>query len=201
MLRPLEGASVHETVRELVAGDASLRAQISGVGSVDGVRLVREDAPRAGVVELVSLVGAVSADGARWSLFGRDGAGAWVGGELTDARVVDLELTVEVLEREPERPAPSAKPSWADVAAASTPRAPAIEDDGPEAPVPHPGDVVEHPSFGACTVEKVEDEEFIHVRSPQRRLLRLSLEVLRLELVSDPGASPRHYRVRAGRAR
>ena len=48
----------------------------------------------------------------------------------------------------------------------------------------------------AKPVEKVDDEEFVHVRSANQRLLRLSLEVLRLELL-DEADGHRRYRSRA----
>ena len=52
--------------------------------------------------------------------------------------------------------------------------------------LPRPGDRIEHASFGLCNVEKLDDdEEFVLVRSVQGRMLRLSLDVLRLELVGE----------------
>ena len=49
-----------------------------------------------------------------------------------------------------------------------------------------PGDVIDHPKFGRCVVERVEGEqEFAHVRLRNARLVRLSLEVLRLRRVSS----------------
>jgi predicted DNA-binding protein with PD1-like motif len=203
VVKPVEGASVRETIRELLDGDATLYAVFSGLGRVDGVRLAREDHVR-GALQLVSLGGTLSATESKLAVLGVDEAGALVGGELVDARAVELELVVELLERKPNEVAqpstPNVKPSWAEVAAASMqPKEPELvqeEDDGAEAPTPRPGDLIEHASFGVCTVEKVDDEDFVHVRSLNQRLLRLSLEVLRLQLLGENDGH-RRYRSRA----
>jgi predicted DNA-binding protein with PD1-like motif len=75
-------------------------------------------------------------------------------------------------------PAPSSTgPSWADVAAASPPAEDTIEPDDSLAP----GDVIIHPTFGRCLVQRIEGSgEFAHVRLRNDRLVRLSLDVLKL---------------------
>ena len=58
----------------------------------------------------------------------------------------------------------------------------------PDVPLPVIGDRIVHPAFGPCVVEKMEDDEdFVMVRSATRRLLRLSLDMLELELVDSLG--------------
>ncbi len=47
---------------------------------------------------------------------------------------------------------------------------------------PVTGDIVNHPKFGRCVVEFVEEDEFVHVRLPSGRMIRLSLEVVTLSL-------------------
>jgi predicted DNA-binding protein with PD1-like motif len=204
-VKPLEGASIRETIRELLQGHAGRCAVITGLGRVDGVRLAREDHARAGALQVISLSGIISPTDAKLALLGVDDAGAFVGGELTDARAVDLELLVELLEREVDaevavEPATTAKPSWAEVAAASMQpkehELPVEEDDGIEAPTPRPGDLIEHANFGVCTVQRVDDDDFVHVRAVNQRLLRLSLEVLRLQLMGEDDGH-RRYRARA----
>jgi predicted DNA-binding protein with PD1-like motif len=91
-------------------------------------------------------------------------------------------------------PAPAARtvptstpaPTWADVAAASQPPArPARPTPDPE---PHEedillnaGDVIMHPRFQRCVVHRVEGSgEFVQVMLRNGRVVRLSLEVLRL---------------------
>jgi len=47
-----------------------------------------------------------------------------------------------------------------------------------------PGDIIEHPRFGACKVERIEgDDEFVQVRLRNRNLVRLSLDIVTLSLV------------------
>jgi predicted DNA-binding protein with PD1-like motif len=96
----------------------------------------------------------------------------------------------------PARPTAPA-PTWAEVAAASAPagsasppaglapraaatiRAPA-GDDEPEVTV-NAGDVLIHPRFGRCLVHRVEGNgEYVQVQLRNGRVVRLSLEVLRL---------------------
>ena len=44
-----------------------------------------------------------------------------------------------------------------------------------------PGDLIDHPKFGRCAVERVDgDMEFVTARLRNQRLIRLSLEVLTL---------------------
>lgn len=48
------------------------------------------------------------------------------------------------------------------------------------------GDIVEHPKFGRCRVERVEGEdEYVHVRLRNRNTVRLSLDVISLELIGS----------------
>ena len=79
-----------------------------------------------------------------------------------------------------------AKTSWDDVVTASNPRPPQKE----EAPVEElpqeevrvsAGDLIDHPKFGRCVVERIEgDYEFVSARLRNQRLIRLSLDVLTL---------------------
>lgn len=56
------------------------------------------------------------------------------------------------------------------------------------------GDVIEHPTFGRCAVERIEgDHEFAQVRLRNGRLVRLSLDVLRIVRDGQEG-SQRRYR-------
>ncbi len=59
----------------------------------------------------------------------------------------------------------------------------AAQDLGAEWPEPEVGDWVLHPKFGRCVVERVEEGAYIQVRLPNRRLVRLGLEVVKLKLV------------------
>src|SRR5262249_3229598 len=53
------------------------------------------------------------------------------------------------------------------------------------------GDVLEHPRFGRCTVERIEGEqEFAAVRLEAGRLVRLALGVLRLQLLRGGNGRP-----------
>lgn len=47
---------------------------------------------------------------------------------------------------------------------------------------PQPGDIVIHPQFGECKVERLEDGEFLHVRMDSGRSIRLNMEILNLHL-------------------
>jgi hypothetical protein len=84
---------------------------------------------------------------------------------------------------------PSNKQSWADAVMASV-RAETDPEEGPPAgeeeegedyrPV-RPGDLLDHQQFGRCIVQRVDaDGDFVTVRLRNSRLVRLSLEVLRL---------------------
>jgi predicted DNA-binding protein with PD1-like motif len=73
-------------------------------------------------------------------------------------------------------PTPTPAPTWADVAAAAKPAAPAEEEVHLNA-----GDVILHPRFQRCVVHRVEGNgEFIQVQLKNGRVVRLSLDVLRL---------------------
>jgi predicted DNA-binding protein with PD1-like motif len=84
-------------------------------------------------------------------------------------------------------PAPHA-PSWEEVKTASEG---AAIDDGlalTEVLV-SAGDVIEHPKFGRCEVERVEgDHEFVSARLRNQRLIRLSLDVMTLVPIGKEGA-------------
>lgn len=73
----------------------------------------------------------------------------------------------------------SPSPTWSQVAAASARKPDAAaeeEEDAVEA-----GDVIVHPTFGRCEVQRIEGAyEFAHVRLRNGRLVRLSLDVLKL---------------------
>jgi predicted DNA-binding protein with PD1-like motif len=76
--------------------------------------------------------------------------------------------------------------SWADVARASQAR----EDEPPEETFDvaslRVGDVLDHPRFGRCTIERIEGEhEFAAVRVETGRLVRLALDVLRFRLAQE----------------
>lgn len=47
---------------------------------------------------------------------------------------------------------------------------------------PQPGDILIHPQFGECKVERLEDGEFLHVRMDSGRSIRLNMEILNLYL-------------------
>ena len=84
-------------------------------------------------------------------------------------------------------PNASSMPSatWADVARASQ-RAEEEETGGDDIAQVHVGDVLEHPRFGKCTIERIEGEqEFAAVRLEAGRLVRLALDVLRFKLLRE----------------
>ena len=71
-------------------------------------------------------------------------------------------------------------PTWRDVAAASPKPAPPTADE-PDDGLLAPGDILIHPTFGRCDVERIEGgNEFAHVRLKNARLVRLSLEVIKV---------------------
>lgn len=82
------------------------------------------------------------------------------------------------------RPVPNATPTptWSDVAAASQTSRPAADSAPPEDDVSlNAGDVILHPRFQRCVVHRVEGNgEFVQVALRNGRVVRLSLEVLRL---------------------
>lgn len=129
-----------------------------------------------------------------------------VGGQLVAARVVRCDFVIDAFDDLPvEKPKASpsfeapAKTTWHDVVAASAasdrqhvpsppPVRPAVNvpvaDEPPTSSEPvnvRPGDVIEHPKFGRCAVERVDgDMEFVTARLRNQRLIRLSLDVLTL---------------------
>ena len=153
-----------------------------------------------GRAEIVSFAAAV--DGGVRATVTLLHAGSLVGGRLAAARVAACDFVVDAWDDvavEEARPAPSfeapARTSWSDVVAASAAserkHEPAVrpavnlpDDDetGPAEPVHvRPGDLIDHPKFGRCAVERVDsDMEFVTARLRNQRLIRLSLEVLTL---------------------
>ncbi len=99
-----------------------------------------------------------------------------------------------------------ARTTWDDVVSASTappPEPPPVveeplpDGDGEEVRVA-PGDLIDHPKFGRCVVERVEgDYEFVSARLRNQRLIRLSLDVLRL-LPAGEEAGKRLFRAIMG---
>lgn len=103
--------------------------------------------------------------------------------------------------RDEEAPAAASEPrfeapaqvKWEHVVAASqrNPQpapAPEPEPHGDEEVRVAPGDIIEHPKFGRCQVERVEgDYEFVSARLRNQRLIRLSLDVIRLRLAGSEG--------------
>jgi hypothetical protein len=94
-----------------------------------------------------------------------------------------------------------ARTSWQDVVAASTStptgsaEEPVARAPEPEpAPPPPPqeeirlvaGDLIDHPKFGRCVVER-SDDEFVSARLRNQRLIRLSLDVLTLVPAGEDG--------------
>lgn len=52
--------------------------------------------------------------------------------------------------------------------------------EGLEEPLVDAGDIIDHPKLGRCRVIKIEDGEYVHIRIPQGRIRKLSLNVLEL---------------------
>jgi hypothetical protein len=86
------------------------------------------------------------------------------------------------------------KVSWADAVMASV-RAAAngaeekaeekVEPEEPYRPV-RPGDILNHQQFGRCVVQRIDsEEEFVTVRLRNNRLVRLSIEVLKLHYLGE----------------
>jgi predicted DNA-binding protein with PD1-like motif len=127
-----------------------------------------------------------------------------IAGHLVAARVFAVEYVIEawddlVLTRPhgvgfrawgdspaaPAAPSPPAKVSWADVAAAS-PAADPDNDDQDDSL--SPGDILQHPTFGRAEVMRIEGAyEFAHVRLKNGRLVRLSLDVLKVQAAGNEG--------------
>ncbi|MEO6950780.1 MAG: hypothetical protein ABI321_03125 [Polyangia bacterium] len=193
----VEGDSVHETLLALASGHA--RLEVRGVGRVDGLRMTHAQ-PVRGEHLVLALTGAVEGEHVHLAIVARGPGGELVTGLLDEARAVELELSVTVLEhaspdlvsqKEPtlDKPpriksATTSTTSWADVAAASAKaqaESDAEEATEADAATPSLGDLIDHGTFGLCVVEKIDgDEEFVMVRTANKRLLRLSLDVLRL---------------------
>lgn len=85
-------------------------------------------------------------------------------------------------------------PAWAPPGAAPAP-IDEDEDDFEDDAQLSPGDIIEHPRFGRCIAERIEgDDEYVHVRLRNRNVVRLSLDVVTLELL---GAEDGHQVFRA----
>jgi predicted DNA-binding protein with PD1-like motif len=90
-------------------------------------------------------------------------------------------------------PESAGAPGWAEVAAASAQRpAPAADPmAGIASDADDPiklGDIIEHPKFGRGDVQRLEGaDEYVHVRIASGRLVRLSLDVLKLTMVRREG--------------
>jgi hypothetical protein len=211
---PIEGASIRETVLEMGGGD---RVEISVSGRIDGARLVRSPKEKSGVLDVITLTGTVERGEVMLALLATDASGSVLAGPMVDARAVDVRIVLTRYSSGPSTPtstttttttgltvarssAASAAASvvgWKDVQAASAAHGEEPEEDY-SIPPPRPGDTLEHASFGSCRVEKLEeDEDFILVRSPANRIMRLSLEVLRPELISEADGK-RVFRARSG---
>jgi uncharacterized protein len=82
----------------------------------------------------------------------------------------------------PPAPLPSySGPSWADVAQVSARKPPAEPEPEETDESLEPGDVLIHPTFGRCEVQRIEGSyEFAHVRLKNGRLVRLSLDILKV---------------------
>jgi predicted DNA-binding protein with PD1-like motif len=162
-----------------------------------------------GPCEVVSLAGTIRASegGAptvqAWVTLAREGSVELIGGRLGGARVLACDFVIDAFDDAPvevTKPAPTfeapARTSWSDVIAASgrrTDSAPPVRpaatpvDDEPTAPHSsepvnvRAGDLIDHPKFGRCAVERVDgDQEFVTARLRNQRLIRLSLDVLTL---------------------
>ncbi len=78
-----------------------------------------------------------------------------------------------------------AEPGEAGAAAAAPPQDEQEEEEELEDYVElEAGDIIEHPKFGRCVVERLEGaEEYVHVRLRNRNVVRLSLDIVTLELI------------------
>jgi hypothetical protein len=94
-------------------------------------------------------------------------------------------------------PTPTSATGWGAVINASAKRQNEAEEESDEDLADEPlraGDVIEHPTFGRCAVERIEgDHEFAQVRLRNGRLVRLSLDVLQVVRDGQEG-SQRRYR-------
>jgi predicted DNA-binding protein with PD1-like motif len=163
-----------------------------------------------GACEILSLNGTIRASEGGlptvqvWVTLAREGSVELVGGRLGGARVIACDFVIDAFDDAPVEVAKPAAPtfeapartSWSDVIAASgrrtdsappvRPAATPVED---EPTAPHSsepvnvraGDLIDHPKFGRCAVERVDgDQEFVTARLRNQRLIRLSLDVLTL---------------------
>jgi len=81
-----------------------------------------------------------------------------------------------------------AAPTWAQVAEISARRedaAPTL--DPSEMPELSVGDIILHPAFGRCDVQRLEGDEFAHIRLKNGRLVRLALDFVSLTFAGREG--------------
>jgi uncharacterized protein len=77
--------------------------------------------------------------------------------------------------------AAAAAPTWAQVAQVSAQRPEAEAEDHDQDIGLEPGDILIHPTFGRCEVQRIEGgDEYAHIRLKNGRLVRLSLDILKL---------------------
>ena len=199
----VEGDSIRATVETLLREAGATRVEVEAHGRIDALRLRGTSSPLAGEIDVMSLRGVFTTNGGELRFVGVGADGAVQAGVLDDARAVELELQVRLFVAAiVDAPAPARAPvtSWAEVAAASAEtEAVAEEERAIEPPAPRLGDIVVHATFGECVVEKMDEgDDFIFVRSKNQRLLRLSLDILKLELLDDAsdGAGRRRFAAR-----
>jgi hypothetical protein len=76
-------------------------------------------------------------------------------------------------------------PSWSEVASHAQ-AAPTTRDDEDSEDALQPGDVLVHPTFGRCEVQRIEGSyEFAHIRLRNGRLVRLALDVIKVSLAGQ----------------
>ena len=169
----------------------------------------------AGGLELLSLLGNVSEQGGdlvlnlRATLMReRDSGVEVVGGPVRRGRVFAVEVVIDafddlVLRRTLDAatglalwadapPVEAAAPTWADVARASesrpSPVMPEADDESEAEDSLEPGDILIHPTFGRCEVQRIEGGyEFAQVRLKNGRLVRLSLDILKVVRAGTEG--------------
>lgn len=91
-----------------------------------------------------------------------------------------------------QRPQAKSAPGWESVVTVSARKQQEAPEppEPPEQPPPRRGDLIDHPTFGRCTVEKVDDDvDRVHIRLRNGRLVQLSLEVFPLALAGHEGAA------------
>ncbi|MEK6608693.1 MAG: PPC domain-containing DNA-binding protein [Myxococcota bacterium] len=185
-----------------------------------GTRAYRPSRHFTCTLEILSLVGNVSEKDGALFLHAhitvsreRDNGIEVLGGHLLSARVFGCEFVVDawddlLLRRVHDEAtglalwqdglqAPTAAAAAPVPAHAPAPVVPAVDE---SLLVPEVGDLLEHPTFGRCAVEQIEESgEFASVRLRSGRLIRLSLEVLDLTLAGREAAGQAVYQARIRR--